>query len=313
MGLYDFQDRGEFCWAGPLAFALSASLDAVNRANPQSWNRYTYVLNNPLRLIDPLGDDCYDTGWETDASCSGPNDGGGGSSGGGGGTVSLGPFDQDSGTIAEQAYAAWVNAMYSWEVWGGPNTPAPTWSLDCVALPEGGCSNAMPGVAAAAGSGGSGGNGGNSNSLPLGNVILNLLNPNCGAMYGGSANAIRTLGMTQYIQYDQIPPIGPDAQARAAFTSNPLAVAFTTAYYTVPAGSNSGPPATTVFSSVTYLRNSFYALPESMQVTILEHELLHSVGYNSEIDQNYDHNYQQIQQNCTPVQMPEAPAEVTSP
>jgi uncharacterized protein RhaS with RHS repeats len=24
-------------------------------ARPQSWNRYTYVLNNPLRLVDPLG------------------------------------------------------------------------------------------------------------------------------------------------------------------------------------------------------------------------------------------------------------------
>jgi hypothetical protein len=26
--------------------------------NPQSWNRYAYVLNNPLRLVDPLGLAC---------------------------------------------------------------------------------------------------------------------------------------------------------------------------------------------------------------------------------------------------------------
>ncbi len=35
-----------------------AGLAAVNPANPQSWNRYAYVLNNPLRAIDPLGLDC---------------------------------------------------------------------------------------------------------------------------------------------------------------------------------------------------------------------------------------------------------------
>jgi hypothetical protein len=27
----------------------------VSLANPQSWNRYSYVLNSPLNLIDPLG------------------------------------------------------------------------------------------------------------------------------------------------------------------------------------------------------------------------------------------------------------------
>jgi RHS repeat-associated protein len=32
-----------------------AGLSAVNLANPQSWNRYAYVLNNPLRYADPLG------------------------------------------------------------------------------------------------------------------------------------------------------------------------------------------------------------------------------------------------------------------
>jgi len=35
-----------------------AGLAAVDPANPQSWNRYAYVLNNPLRAVDPLGLDC---------------------------------------------------------------------------------------------------------------------------------------------------------------------------------------------------------------------------------------------------------------
>ena len=32
-----------------------AGLGAVDPGNPQSWNRYAYVTNNPLALIDPLG------------------------------------------------------------------------------------------------------------------------------------------------------------------------------------------------------------------------------------------------------------------
>jgi len=33
---------------------------AVDPANPQSWNRYAYVLNNPLGYVDPLGLSCVD-------------------------------------------------------------------------------------------------------------------------------------------------------------------------------------------------------------------------------------------------------------
>ena len=32
-----------------------AGLAAVNISNPQSWNRYAYVMNNPAGLVDPLG------------------------------------------------------------------------------------------------------------------------------------------------------------------------------------------------------------------------------------------------------------------
>jgi len=39
-------------------------LGAVDPSNPQTWNRYSYVYNNPLSLIDPLGEDCY-----TDGTC----------------------------------------------------------------------------------------------------------------------------------------------------------------------------------------------------------------------------------------------------
>ena len=52
--LYDFLMReyrtGHGRWTSPDPAGLGA-----NPANPQSWNRYAYVSNNPLSFIDPLG------------------------------------------------------------------------------------------------------------------------------------------------------------------------------------------------------------------------------------------------------------------
>jgi len=61
-GLYDFLYRrynpGEGRWISP----DPAGMSAVSLSNPQSWNRYAYVLDNPLIATDPLGLDCvYDT------------------------------------------------------------------------------------------------------------------------------------------------------------------------------------------------------------------------------------------------------------
>jgi len=57
-GLYDFlfreQDPNQGRWASPDL----AGLAAVDITNPQSWNRYAYVLNSPANLIDPFGLDC---------------------------------------------------------------------------------------------------------------------------------------------------------------------------------------------------------------------------------------------------------------
>lgn len=44
---YGFQGR----WPSPDPTGLAAA----NPANPQSWNRYAYVMNNPLLLVDPFG------------------------------------------------------------------------------------------------------------------------------------------------------------------------------------------------------------------------------------------------------------------
>lgn len=54
---YDFLYR-EYSIQGRWAQPDPAGLAAVDPTNPQSWNRYAYVLNNPLSAIDPFGLDC---------------------------------------------------------------------------------------------------------------------------------------------------------------------------------------------------------------------------------------------------------------
>lgn len=51
---YDFFFR-EYSTEGRWASPDPAGLDAVDPTNPQSWNRYAYVVDNPLALTDLLG------------------------------------------------------------------------------------------------------------------------------------------------------------------------------------------------------------------------------------------------------------------
>ncbi len=53
-GLYDFLFR-EYAQYGRWISPDPAGLGVVDSTNPQTWNRYAYVLNNPLSNVDPLG------------------------------------------------------------------------------------------------------------------------------------------------------------------------------------------------------------------------------------------------------------------
>jgi RHS repeat-associated protein len=63
-GLYDFlyreYDPTQSRWSSP----DPAGLASVNPAFPQSWNRYSYVLNGPLSQIDPTGLSCLTVTYE---------------------------------------------------------------------------------------------------------------------------------------------------------------------------------------------------------------------------------------------------------
>jgi RHS repeat-associated protein len=80
--LYDFLARRYSPSQGRWVSPDPAGRAAVKLTNPQTWNRYVYVLNNPLRLVDPKGmDECDSEGDDDDsaaAECSVDSGGGGG-------------------------------------------------------------------------------------------------------------------------------------------------------------------------------------------------------------------------------------------
>ena len=76
-GMYDFLERRYNPTAGRWLSPDPAGLGAVDPTNPQTWNRYAYVMNNPLGLIDLLGEECYAFIQDNSTCISGGGGGGG--------------------------------------------------------------------------------------------------------------------------------------------------------------------------------------------------------------------------------------------
>jgi RHS repeat-associated protein len=69
-GLYDFLYREYSPVQGRWISPDPTGLNAVDITNPQSWNRYAYVYNNPLSNIDPWGLACYPIYFQLAGGCS---------------------------------------------------------------------------------------------------------------------------------------------------------------------------------------------------------------------------------------------------
>ena len=87
-GIDDFPFRKYHPTQGRWISPDPAGLGAVDISNPQTWNRYAYLANNPLNAVDPLGlDDCASDGGslcDDGGNPAGPGAGGGGPDYGGG-------------------------------------------------------------------------------------------------------------------------------------------------------------------------------------------------------------------------------------
>ena len=96
LGIYHYGAR---FYSPKLGRFLSADTIVPGAANPQAYNRYSYVLGNPLKYIDPTGhycvgddEDCADeAGYGPAPSGNGGGNNGGGGGGGGGGN----PHDEE--------------------------------------------------------------------------------------------------------------------------------------------------------------------------------------------------------------------------
>jgi RHS repeat-associated protein len=89
--LYDFTFREHSPTQGRWISPDPAGMAAVDLSNPQSWNRYAYVMNSPSNFIDPVGLYAKDCEWYAGTAgctpcpnCGAPGPVGGGDSGGGG-------------------------------------------------------------------------------------------------------------------------------------------------------------------------------------------------------------------------------------
>jgi RHS repeat-associated protein len=69
-GIYDAPFRKYSPYQGRWISPDPGGLSVVDPTNPQSWNRYAYVLNSPINLIDPLGLWCT---WTITFSADGEN------------------------------------------------------------------------------------------------------------------------------------------------------------------------------------------------------------------------------------------------
>ena len=140
LGIYHYGAR---YYSPALGRFISADTIVPGAANPQAFNRYSYVLNNPIRYTDPSGHICVSAGPgdclnsagnPINGSGNASNSGGGGSGGQGGDSIDR--LNEDEGgegndqrchtyhpcDVETNLYEiGWENFGQAWEIINNPN------------------------------------------------------------------------------------------------------------------------------------------------------------------------------------------------
>lgn len=178
-------------WMSPDPYAGSYDF-----TNPQSFNRYAYVLNSPVSFVDRLGLWCGAPGGRGDTPCNPGNSGGGGGSGGGYGAV-------EGYADAQDLYSSWVDPSFQllgWDSQGNPLYMATTgyWQVDNGSFY--GLSESFAGVDASLGTSAP------SKLTSLLRKIGNYIPVPCGGgafAYGGlNVGAVFNVQVAKWFQYD---------------------------------------------------------------------------------------------------------------
>ena len=244
--VYDFpfreysQDEGRWLVPDP------AGLAAVDLTNPQTWNRYAYVMNNPLSNVDPLGlylDDCGEDGAGS-SWCWGPGDfpifvpvcpdgcggggGGGGHHGGGGGGGGQQPPPQQPINFPNE-----TNGLPN----GFPTNP---WGIWGAIIPTANCGDLGPCPTI--------GNGFRAAVATLGGTIICQIAEPCGAIQDIliAGGLVVDAGLLGYLYYSKggkqnIPPSWVTDRPSPGETADQFARRVCKGHYGSVAGCGSGP------------------------------------------------------------------------
>ncbi len=122
MGLMDYHAR---FYSPSLGRFTQPDSIIPNAGNPQSWNRFSYVLNSPINFNDPTGHMCSDPDDQWGNGCDGsgtpppttplPNSGGGnpgGNSSGNGNGNSGNNNDMKTSDMGEDFIKYWEDSVY---------------------------------------------------------------------------------------------------------------------------------------------------------------------------------------------------------